>query len=171
MITPAFAEELVHKQGLRHEACTPRYLVHGSGEGVTSAAPAVRCLRADLVLCCKGLTFVRKSVKFYIYQGCLPDVILSSRLLESISCVERPEVKLLDWDVSSEDVGRLAHVIDSAHVQHICAMQFTCNSAVGAKTRPNVQRALQELTEQRERLRARVDMWHEVLRVRPTLPT
>ena len=142
---------------MRYEKCAPQHLVHGSGEGVTSAAPAVRCLRADLVLCCKGLTFVKKAVKFFVYQGCLPDVILSSRLLETIHCVERPEVKLLDWDVSPADVGRLAYIVDSAHVQHVCAMRATCNSISGHAARPNVQQALKELTEQRERLRARVD--------------
>ena len=157
MITPAFAEELGRRQGLRWEHCSPRYIGHGSGDGITSAPPAVRRLRADLVLCHKGLTFVRKNVAFYVYQGCLPDVILSSNLLEKIPCLERPEEKLLDWDVSADDVARLAAIVDSAQVQQHVAMQATCSSTSGAKIRPNVQQALKELNEQRERLRQRVD--------------
>ena len=157
MITPAFADELSRRQGLRWEHCAPRHIGHGSGEGVTSAPPAVRRLRADLVLCQQGLTFVKKNVKFYVYQACLPDVILSSELLETIPCLERPEVKLLNWDVSAADVTRLAAIVDSAQVQHHCALNATCNSVSGAKIRPNVQQALKELMEQRERLRERVD--------------
>ena len=157
LITPAFAEELSRRQGLRWEFCSPRHIGHGSGDGVTSAPPAVRCLRADLVLCHKGLTFVRKDVKFYVYQACLPDVILSSNLLERIRCVERPSEKLLDWNVSAKDVERLAAIVDSAQVQQYCALTATCSSTSGALIRPNVQQALKELNEQRERLRERVD--------------
>jgi hypothetical protein len=157
LITPAFAEELGRRQGLRWEHCSPRQLSHGSGEGITSAPPAVRRLRADLVLCHKGLTFVQKDVKFYIYQGCLPDVILSSNLLEKIPCLERPGEKLLDWDVTAEDMERLAAIVDSAQVQQYCALNTTCSNTSGARIRPNVQQALKELNEQRERLRERVD--------------
>ena len=157
MITPAFAEELERRQGLRWEHCSPRYIDHGSGDGITSAPPAVRRLHADLVLCTRGLTFAQKNVAFYVYQGCLPDVILSSNLLEKIPCLELPGRKLLDWDVSAEDVERLAAIVDSAQVQQHCAMQATCSSTSGAKIRPDVQKALKELNEQRERLRERVD--------------
>jgi transposase InsO family protein len=157
MITPAFAEELRRRRGLRWENCSPRYIGHGSGDGITSAPPAVRRLYADLVLCHKGLTFVQKNVAFYVYQGCLPDVILSSNLLERIPCLERPGEKLLDWDVTADDVERLAAIVDSAQVQQHMVMRATCNSTSGAKIRPNVQQALRELNEQRERLRERVD--------------
>ena len=157
MITPAFADELSRRQGVRWEFCTPRHIGHGSGDGVTSAPPAVRRLRADLVLCHKGLTFVQKNVKFYVYQACLPDVILSSNLLEKIPCLERPGHKLLDWDVSAADVERLAAIVDSAQVQQYCALNATFCNTSSAKIRPNVQQALKELNEQRERLRERVD--------------
>ena len=156
LITPAFADELVKRKGLRWKYCEPFEIQHGSGDGCTSAAPAVKCIYADVVLCERGLTFKQKNVKFYIYQACLPDVIFSSRFLENIPCLEQPGTKLLDWRVDAADMRRLACVVDSASVQSYCAMHGGVNSTAGA-AKPDVQKALKELVEQRERLRARVD--------------
>ena len=157
MITPEFAQELSRRKGLRWRNCTPVEMVHGSGDGVTSAAPAVRCLHADLVLCQNGLTFVMPNVKWHIYQACLPDVIISSQLLESIPCIEQPGTKLLNWNVSAGDMQRLTSIVDSARVQSHCVLQSRANSTGNVKDRPDVQKALKELVLQRERLRERVD--------------
>ena len=157
MITPEFAQELSRRKGIRWGHCEPVHIQHGSGDGVTAAPPAVRSLFADVVLCCKGLTFTQKNVELFVYQGCLPDVILSSKFLETIPCVEQPGVKLLDWRVSADDLRRLTSIVDSAMVQSHCTMQGKANSAGDAKAKPDVQKALQELMLQRERLRERVD--------------
>lgn len=156
MITPAFADELSKRKGLRWSYCDPVEVTHGSGEGCTSAAPAVRRIVADLVLCQQGLTWKQKDVEFYIYEACLPDVILSSQLLENIPCLERPGTKLLDWKVTAADMRRLSCIVDSAAVQSHCAVHGRVNSSSKAD-KPDVQKALKELVEQRERLRARVD--------------
>jgi hypothetical protein len=63
MITPEFAQELSRRKGIRWGYCEPVEIQHGSGDGVKSAPPAVRSLFADVVLCCKGLTFVEKNVE------------------------------------------------------------------------------------------------------------
>ena len=51
---------------------------------------------------------------------------------------------------------RLSCIVDSAAVQSHCAVQGRANSTKGFD-KPDVQKALKELMEQRERLRARVD--------------
>jgi hypothetical protein len=157
MITPEFAQELSRRKGIRWGFCEPVEIQHGSGDGVKSAPPAVRSLFADVVLCCKGLTFTQKNVELFVYQGCLPDVILSSKFLETIPCVEQPSVKLLDWRVSADDLRRLTSIVDSAMVQSHCTMQGKANSTGDARDKPDVQKALKELMLQRERLRERVD--------------
>ena len=79
MITPAFADELSKRKGLltlRWSYCDPVEVVHGSGEGCTAAAPAVRRLVADLVLCqCKGLLGSRRMLSFIFMK---PAYLMSS---------------------------------------------------------------------------------------------
>ena len=156
LVTPEFARVLQGK-GVPWEYCKPMQIDHGSGEegGVKSAAPAVRRIRTDVLLCEKGLTFRLENVVFYVYRGALPDVILSRKLLEKMVCLEQPGTKLLNWSVSQDDVSRLARLVDSAQVQAHCAMR-ACNNSTHP-SEPNVQRALQEMVAQRERLRTRVD--------------
>ena len=122
LITPEFADELQSK-GSPWEYCKPLYIEHGSGEdgGVRSAAPCLKRLIAPVTICHQGLTFTQEAVAFYVYQGALPDVVLSRKLLESMRCLEQPGVKLLNWNVSKDDVGRLAKLVDS--VTHISTGQ------------------------------------------------
>ena len=156
LITPEFAKEL-QQRGVRWEYCEPMHVVHGTGEegGVRAAAPSVQRLRASVALCVHGLTYRKSDVEFYVYRGCLPDVVLSRKQLEQMECVEQPASKLLNWHVSREDLSRLALLVDSARVQAHCIVNERCNSAHSAK--PDVQRALSDMIAQRERLRARVD--------------
>jgi hypothetical protein len=154
LITPEFAKEL-QQRGIRWEPCEPLQIVHGSGEdgGVRAAAPSVRRVVASVVLCERGLTYRKDKVEFYVYQGALPDVVLSKRQLCEMECLEIPGKKLLDWEVSRDDLSRLARLVDSARVQAHCVM--ACNNSTHSS--PDVQQALREMVAQRERLRARVD--------------
>ena len=156
LITPEFAKEL-QQRGLRWEYCTPVQVVHGVGEdgGVKAAAPAVRRLFATVVLCHQGLTYRKEKVEFYVYQGALPDVVLSKQLLQEMVCLEQPESKLYTWDVSKDDMYRLSQLVDSARVQAHCAIERCHNSTHSERT--DVQQALWDMVAQRERLRARVD--------------
>ena len=121
LITPEFAEVLA-KKGVRWKACEPYHIQHGSGEdgGVRSAAPAVRCLKADILLKHKGLTYVAKQASFYVYPGALPDVMFSRKQLGNLTCLEQPGSKLLDWEMTEEDLEMLSHEVDAAVVQAHC---------------------------------------------------
>ena len=159
-VTPEFAEMLI-KRGARWKYCKPLAVDHGVGErgGVKSAAPAVRSLRADITLKTKGLTYVYKQAKFYIYAGALPDVMFSRAQLEMLQCVEQPGSKLLDWEMTMEDMESLAHVVDAAVVQCNSVTTSASNRASGADgkaSKLSVQQLLREMCQQREELRARV---------------
>ena len=156
LITPEFAKEL-SERGVRWEYCTPCHIEHGSGEsgGVRSAAPAVRRVVTTVILCHQGLTYRGENVEFYVYKGAFPDVVLSRKQLQELQCLEQPASKLLSWDVTRDDLCRLAQLVDSARVQAYCAMEPCVNST--QSTRPDVQQALRDMIAQRERLRARVD--------------
>jgi hypothetical protein len=133
------------------------HVIHGTGEegGVRSAAPSVRRVRATLVLCHQGLTYRKSNVELYVYKGCLPDVVLSRKELEQLDCVEQPTSRLLNWNVTRDDISRLAQLVDSARVQAHCLVDERCNSTHSARL--DVQHALRDMIAQRERLRARVD--------------
>ena len=159
-ITPAFAETLV-KRGARWRFCAPLTVDHGSGEegGVKGAAPAVRCLYADIALVQKGLTYTAKQVKFYVYEGAYPDAMISKQQLESLQCVEQPGSKLLDWETTDEDLRKLSHHVDAAVVQAACVINNTFRQYDGVEELPvkkSVQEVLKEMCKQREELRERV---------------
>ena len=159
-VTPAFADMLV-KRGARWKYCEPLNVDHGAGEngGVKSAAPAVRSLRADIVLRNKGLTYIYKQAKFYVYDGALPDVMFSRKQLEMLQCVEQPGSKLLDWEMTMEDMESLAHVVDAAVIQANGVVSGYFNHSAGTDrkaAKKSVQELLKEMCQQREELRARV---------------
>jgi hypothetical protein len=137
---------------------------HGGGEdeedasrGVTSAAPATSYVIADVLLCHKGRTYRHHGARFYVYSGTLPDAIISKKLLNDISCVEEPDNKLLDWQVSAADEERLRGLVEHANVQaNLCLEEVvTFNHSAGAKP-VDVDKLLEEMNAQRERLRERV---------------
>ena len=161
-VTPAFADVL-SARGARWKWCDPLHVDHGVGEsgGVGSAAPAVRSLRADVVLKHKGLTYMKKQALFYVYPGTLPDVMLCRKELESLPCLEQPGSKLLDWEMTKDDLEGLAHIVDASIIQAYCVMQpgvATSNHAdvKPISSRPDVQAILKEMCEQREKLRERI---------------
>ena len=166
---------MLTKRGVRWKWCAPLEVEHGSGVdgGVVSGAPAVRSLRADILLKHKGLTFVRKDALFYVYPGCLPDVMICRRELQGLQCLEQPDTKLIDWEMTAEDLQSLSHMVDAAMVQAHCVMNHVGisdghkKSIVENKARKSaaggvdqkllpVQQLLQDMCQQRERLRERV---------------
>ena len=164
LVTPDFAEELVRAGAVRRK-CAPLPMQHGGGEdendtscGVTSAAPATSYVIADVLLCHKGRTYRHHGARFYVYGGTLPDAIISKRLLNDISCIEEPDHKLLDWEVSAADEERLRGIVESANIQACLCLEdvVSCNHATGAAKQVDVDKLLQEMNVQRERLRERV---------------
>ena len=165
LITPEFAAELV-RAGAIQRRCNPLQLQHGGGDDddplrcVQSAAPATSYVTAEVVLCHKGRTFRHHGARFYIYGGALPDVVLSKKLLNSITCVEEPQHKLLDWMVDEEDEARLVRILEGACVQaHLCIEEpeppGVCNTTLLDRN-PKMQELLEQMNAQRERLRERV---------------
>ena len=163
LVTPDFADELVRAGAIRRR-CAPLPMQHGGGEdeddasrGVTSAAPATSYVIADVLLCHKGRTYRHHGARFYVYSGTLPDAIISKKLLNDISCVEEPDNKLLDWQVSAADEERLRGLVERANVQaNLCLEEVvTFNHSAGAKP-VDVDKLLEEMNAQRERLRERV---------------
>jgi hypothetical protein len=166
---------MLTKRGVRWKWCAPLEVEHGSGAdgGVMSGAPAVRSLRADILLKHKGLTFVRKDALFYVYPGCLPDVMICRQELQGLQCVEQPNSKLIDWEMTTEDLQSLSHVVDAAMVQAHCVMNHAnitgsakrvsvegkdpkqTSGGIDKKLLP-VQQLLKDMCQQRERLRERV---------------
>ena len=165
LVTPEFADELVQAGSAVRRRCAPLPLQHGAGEdgedgsrGVTSAAPATTYIIADVLLCHKGRTYQHHGVRFYVYGGTLPDVILSKGLLNDIKCLEDPGHKLLDWQVSVEDEARLRGLVERASVQaYFCFDDVAVfNHTAGRAESVDVNKLLEEMNVQRERLRERV---------------
>ena len=139
---------------------------HGAGEdeedtsrGIVSAAPATAYIIADVLLCHKGRTYRHSGARFYVYNGTLPDVILSKKLLNEISCQEDPAHKLLDWQVSAADEERLRGLVEGACIQAclVCSEEVIAfNHAAGTARPVDVGKLLEEMNIQRERLRDRI---------------
>ena len=164
LVTPEFAEELVRAGAVRRR-CAPLPMQHGAGEdeeeaarGVTSAAPATSYVIADVLLCHKGRTFRHHGARFYVYGGTLPDVIISKGLLNDITCLEDPAHKLLDWQVSAADEERLRGLVERANIQACFCLDedMVANHAAEAPKAVDMNKLLEEMNVQRERLRARV---------------
>ena len=165
LVTPEFADELVQAGTAVRRRCAPLPMQHGAGEdgedgsrGVTSAAPATSYIIADVLLCHKGRTYQHHGARFYVYGGTLPDVILSKSLLKDIKCLEDPSHKLLDWQVSAEDEARLRGLVERASVQaYFCFDDVAMfNHKAGRADSVDVNKLLEEMNMQRERLRERV---------------
>ena len=154
LVTPDFSDELI-KRGARWAYCEPLYIEHGvGGKVVKSAAPVVKWVEGEIVLCCNGLTYRAERVKLYVYRGALPDVMICKKQLQTIACLERPDKKLLDWEMSPSDRDRLAHMMDAALVQmHHCLRPPAMHNAACGK---GIQEILKDMCVQRERLRERV---------------
>ena len=160
LVTPEFADELI-RRGARWSYCQPLTLEHGvGGKVVTSAAPAVKWVEGEIVLCEDGLTYRAEKVKLYVYRGALPDVMISKKQLEHMTCLEKPEKKLLKWKMTREDHDRLAHMMDAAMIQAHCCLRSGEYGLKKARSNmgrtKSVQDVLKEMCEQRERLRERV---------------
>jgi hypothetical protein len=96
LITPAFGWELI-RRGAAWRYCEPLHLHHGNASKVQAAAPALMQVCAkDIVLVHNGQTFCKEDVWLYMYEGALPDVMLSETFLNSIPCVSCPGIQLMD---------------------------------------------------------------------------
>ncbi len=107
IISPVFAEELLRK-GARWRECIPLHIAHGDVEYVQAGAPPTKQVCADIMLVHKGRVFRAQDVWFYVYEGALPDVMLSEAFLNDIPCVTHPGQKLIDTREREGDIELLA---------------------------------------------------------------
>ena len=101
IVNPVFAEELL-RRGARWRECAPLCLHHGDAEHVKAGTPPTRQVCTNILLVHKSKIFERRDVWLYVYEGGLPDVMLSEGFLNTIPCVSHPGAKLID---TKEGVG------------------------------------------------------------------
>jgi hypothetical protein len=106
LCTPLFAEELIRK-GARWRHCSSLQLSRDNAEYVRSAAPPSKQICADILLVHQGRVFEQHDVWFYVYDGSLPDVMLSEGFCNDIPCISHPGIKLLDTREQPGDIKLL----------------------------------------------------------------
>jgi hypothetical protein len=146
LVSPEFANELMRKGG-RWRECAPLHLNHGDSEHVTAGAPATRQVCANILLVHKGKFFEQNDVWLHVYEGSLPDVMLSESFLNNIPCISHPGTKLIDTaerlgdleilrqcveDYSGLVVRRFTHPEVATSRLHFAAIHATINSLTGA---------------------------------------
>ena len=147
LCTPVFAEELIRK-GARWRECSPLHLSHGNAEYVRSAAPSSKQICANILLVHKGRIFEQHDVWLHVYDGSLPDVMLSEDFCNEIPCISHPGEKLLDtrerpgdrellWQCMDDYKGlvarRFTHPEPTTSRLHFASINAALSSATGAK--------------------------------------
>lgn len=111
IVSPEFAEELLRRGG-RWRECVPLHLSHGNDRHVKAGTPPTRQVCANILLVHKGQIFEQRDVWLYVYDGGLPDVMLSESFLNHIPCISSPGTKLLDTTEQRDDRRILQQCID-----------------------------------------------------------
>jgi hypothetical protein len=89
LITPAFARKFIEK-GAPWEYVEPLTIDHGNSEVVTPGNPSTVKVQLDVLIVHRGLVFQQNKVWFYVYEGSLPDAMISDTLLNTIPCITAP---------------------------------------------------------------------------------
>ena len=144
LVHPDFGWELI-RRGAAWRYTEPIHLHHGDSSKVQSAAPSImEVCASDIVLVHKGETFRFENCWLHMYEGCLPDVMLSEAFLNLIPCISTPGTILMDtWEcVGDHDILRQymtdTHNIYIHKINQLSASQemstFVCAVAGGAAT-------------------------------------
>jgi hypothetical protein len=107
----------------------PLTVSHGNAECVKSGSPAVIRVHLDVLIVHKGHVFQQKDVWFMVYDGSLPDAMISESLLNSIACTDSPGTTLLDTRARECDLPILLQQMDdyqqlSEHRISIARLEF-----------------------------------------------
>ena len=156
---------------------------HGNKDATRPGTPANKQVCVDVFICHRGHQFRRDGVWFYIYDGTLPDAMLSDSFLNTVPCITEPGRKLLDTSSSTtddtmvkdfaKDMRRdydalVAHHITAAapsrlfaSVHNVVTGASAASPDAGSGPSPapsaaRIKELLAEMAEQRERLRARL---------------
>ena len=110
LITPALARKFIEK-GAPWEYVEPLTIDHGNSEVVTSGKPSTVKVQLDVLIVHRGLVFQQDKVWFYVYEGSLPDAMISDTLLNTIPCVTAPGTTLVDTRAREGDMSILLQQI------------------------------------------------------------
>ena len=135
LITPLMATALI-SSGARWEYLEqPAVISHGNSNVVVAGSPCRLRVCLDVLIVHKGHTFQKDGVWFLVYEGCLPDAMLSEGLLNSIACVDTPGTSLIDTRTRESDLPILLQQMDdyqnlSKHRVESARQQLSVNSAL-----------------------------------------
>jgi transposase InsO family protein len=178
LVSPQFAQWLIAK-GARWRYCDPLPMEHGNKAATRAAAPADKQICIDVFLVHQGHQYLSKDVWFYIYDGTLPDAMLSDGFLRSIPCISDPGRKLLDTSSNPTDEAQVRNHVYSLrqnyddivayHMSRCSAHSGSINASVAGQaatpaaaadaaphSSDQIKALLAEMAEQRERLRERL---------------
>jgi len=77
---------------------------HGEKSVVKSGPPAIMRVALDILIVHKERVFQKQGVWFYVYDGSLPDAMLSDTTLNSIPCTSHPGETLIDTRARESDL-------------------------------------------------------------------
>ena len=76
------------QKGARWEYVDPVAINHGNSEHVSSAQPSTVRVQLDVLIVHRSRVFRKDGVWFFVYDGALPDAMISDGLLNTIQCVD-----------------------------------------------------------------------------------
>ena len=85
---------------------------HGNADVIKGCSPALMRVCLDVLIVHKGHTFQQKDVWFVIYDGCLPDAMLSESFLNAVPCTDLPGTTLIDTRARACDLPILLQQMD-----------------------------------------------------------
>jgi len=126
------AAKLFISKGAVWEQIDPVPIGHGNADAVVSATPATTRVKLDVLLVHKERVFHQKDLWFLVYDGCLPDAMLSETLLNTIPCISHPGTKLVDTRASPSDLSILYQQMDD----YRALSQHRINTAIANSPAP-----------------------------------
>lgn len=104
LIAPPFAKKLIACGAKWELLPEPLCIGHGESSVVRSGPPALVRISLDILIVHKERVFQKPNVWFYVYEGSLPDAMLSDTMLNSIPCTSHPGDTLLDTRARASDL-------------------------------------------------------------------
>ena len=108
------ARQFIQK-GCKWEYIDPVAIGHGYTEAITSGPPSTLRVMLDLLIVHNGNVFQKPNVWFLVYEGCLLDAMISDEMLNTIPCLNKPEITLLDTRARPSNLSILLQQIEDYH--------------------------------------------------------
>ena len=137
LIAPLFAQSLISGGAKWEFLQEPTKVEHGNSEIVGSGSPATMRVCLDVLIVHKGHVFQQKDVWFLVYDGTLPDAMLSETLLNTIPCLDAPGTTLIDTRAQACDLPILIQQMDdyqNLSKHRIDTIKLACANQASATT-------------------------------------